>query len=115
MEILLLMYIIGGLVLAVVSVPMILEKIKPNPFYGFRVPQTLENPELWYKVNKYAGQRLLVAGLLFVLVAVIIYFIPGLSIDAYALACLAVFVVIFAWAIVQSLRYLRSISKSGGA
>ncbi|HNB52851.1 MAG TPA: SdpI family protein, partial [Anaerolineales bacterium] len=63
MQALLWMYLIGGLGMALIALPLIAEKIKPNPFYGFRVPATLKNPKLWYDVNKYFAKRLLVVGL----------------------------------------------------
>jgi uncharacterized membrane protein len=111
MGILLAMYVLMGFLLAGLSVPLILGKVKPNPFYGFRVSQTLENPDLWYAANKYAGKRLVVAGLAIMIGSVILYFIPGISIDTYALACLAVFAVPFTVGLYQDWRYLKSLSK----
>jgi hypothetical protein len=104
-------YVVGGLILAVLSLPLISEKFGPNGLYGFRVRATLENPKLWYTVNKYAGMRLLVVGVITILAAVGLYFIPGLSVDAYALACLGVFGLVFIAAIVQSVLYMRSVQK----
>jgi hypothetical protein len=60
MDILLALYALGGLLLAGLSVPLILHKIPPNGLYGFRIPSTLDDPELWYTVNAYAGTRFLV-------------------------------------------------------
>jgi len=37
------------------------------------------------------------------------YTIPNISVDAYALLCLGVFIVIFAIAMVQSWRHIKSI------
>src|SRR6185436_9334782 len=48
-------------VLAVVSVPMILGKVPPNPLYGFRTRLTLSNPDIWYPANAFSGRALLVA------------------------------------------------------
>ena len=46
---------------AVVSVPLILKVVPPNPFYGFRTPGTLSNRSLWYRVNAFAGWALFFA------------------------------------------------------
>lgn len=108
MEILLTLYSIGGLFLAGLSVPLILRKIPPNGLYGFRIPATLNNPELWYKVNRYAGWRLLVVGLGTAVGSIILYFTVDSSIDAYALSCLGLFMALFLWAIITSFLYLRS-------
>ena len=56
MEILLILYIISGTLLIALSLPLLFEKVPPNPLYGFRVSQTLDNREVWYAVNKYAAK-----------------------------------------------------------
>jgi uncharacterized membrane protein len=45
------------------SIPMVLGKIPPNRFYGFRTRKTLSNPEVWYRANRLAGIDLIVATL----------------------------------------------------
>src|SRR6266516_425522 len=49
---------------AVLGVPLLLDWVPPNRFYGFRTPATLASPQLWYDVNRAAGWALLIAGLL---------------------------------------------------
>lgn len=105
---LLILYCLGGLFLSAVSLPLLAGKIKPNGLYGFRVSQTLENPQLWYAVNRHFARRLLVVGLLEAAAAAGLYFWPGISLDAYALACLGVFLVVFGIAVAQSWRYMQS-------
>jgi SdpI/YhfL family protein len=63
-ETLLLIYASGGILLMLLALPLIAGKIKPNPFYGFRVPATLENPDIWYATHKYFAKRQLIVGLL---------------------------------------------------
>ena len=108
MSTLMVLYVASGLLLTALSIPLIAGKIGPNGLYGFRVKATLENPGLWYTVNKYAGVRLLITGVVVVIASVGLYFIPGIGVDAYALLCLGVFVLVFAVALVQSILYLRS-------
>jgi len=85
---LLLVVFVGvGLMLAGISVPMILKVIPPNPFYGFRVPKTMKNPDIWYAINTYSGWWLLGAGLLEALSAAALYVLfPGFDKDLYATA-----------------------------
>lgn len=109
---LLVLYLAGGLLLCLLSLPLIARKVGPNPFYGFRVPRTFEDREVWFEANHYAGKRLLAAGASTLLAAVVLYFIPGISVDAYALGCLAVFALVLVVGLVQSFRYLQAISKS---
>jgi len=106
---LLVMYLVIGLLTVLISLPLIAGRVKPNPVYGFRIRATLENPETWYKVNKYFAQRLLLAGLVETLASIGLYFASGGSEDLYALSVLAVFVVTFSLALTQTLRYLKTL------
>ena len=108
MDIMLALYAVSGLLLAGLSVPLIKHKIPPNGLYGFRVRSTVENPELWYKVNEYAGWRLLVTGLGTAVGSIILYYTNPVSVDAYALSCLGLFLALFLWAIITSFLFLRS-------
>jgi len=106
---LLALYSFGGLLLAALSVPLILQKIPPNGLYGFRIPSTLENPSLWYKVNAYAGRRFLVVGLGTAVGAIILYFITMPNVDEYAMSSLGLFLALFLWGIINSVLYLQSV------
>jgi hypothetical protein len=109
MSTLLWLYLFCGILLVGLSLPLIWKKVPPNGLYGFRVSQTLNNPQVWYEVNAYSGKRLFWAGVSTVLAALALYFIPGISVDAYALGVLAVFVVVMVVGLVQSVRYMRSL------
>lgn len=110
MQTLFLMYVVGEIILALISLPLIAEKIKPNPFYGFRVHATLNNPDAWYAVNKFFGKRLLAVALADILASVGLFFWPRITVDAYALSVLGVFVIAFGVVMFQSWKYLKSLS-----
>ena len=105
---LLLIYTFSGLLLAVISIPLILQKIGPNPWYGFRVKKTLEDPAVWYPVNTYAGKRLLVVGIISSLSAVLLFFVPGIDLTTYALAFAGILLGGLFVTVIQSIWYLRS-------
>ena len=109
MEILLFVYLAGGLLLGGLSLPMILGKVPPNWLYGFRISKTVNDPQAWYPVNRRMGKWLLATSLIFLLAAVILFFLPGVSVDAYALGCLAAFTVPFIAGIVHSWQLLKTI------
>ena len=108
---LMVMYVVFNIFLALIAIPLILEKIKPNGLYGFRVRDTLADERVWYATNKHFGVRLLVISQCNVLASVVLYAVPGLSLDVYALACLGVFVVTFWIGFTQSWRYMKSIAR----
>jgi uncharacterized membrane protein len=112
MATILILYVVIGLLMVVLAVPLIKRKVKPNGLYGFRVPQTLSDPEVWYAVNAHFGRRLLVAGVATVLAALLLYRVPGLDVDSYAWALLAVFALFFGVGLVQSWLYMNTLTRS---
>lgn len=111
MSTLLIFYVVASLSLVALSIPLLLEKIPPNGLYGFRTQSTLGNPTIWYAVNKFAAKRLIVAGLSCAVAATGLYVLPGMSIDTYALGCLAVFGVVLGVGLWQSVRYVQSVTR----
>ena len=110
MATLLTLYLASGVLLMLLSLPLLWGKVPPNGLYGFRVRATLDNPNVWYPANKYAAKRMLWSGAAFVAAAVVLYFIPGISVDVYSLACLFLFAVPFVIGLIQSVRYVRALA-----
>ena len=106
---LLLMYLGFGILSILIALPLIFGLVKPNPIYGFRVRATLENETVWYAVNRFFAQRLLLVGVVQLITAVLLYRIPGIGVDAYSLSVLFVFVLTGSIAMAQSFKYLKSI------
>ena len=75
------------ILIILVSFPLILEWIPRNRFYGFRVPKTLESDAVWYPANKMAVIFLMVAGVIWLLLAV---FLPGWPNEIIGVALLIV-------------------------
>jgi uncharacterized membrane protein len=62
-------FIFIGLLYLGLSIPLILRRIPPNDFYGYRVPKTLNNPNLWYNANEFMGKCLAIAGIVIAVTA----------------------------------------------
>jgi uncharacterized membrane protein len=106
-------YIGTGLFMALLAIPMIRGWINPNPYYGLRVKQTLEDPALWFPVNRYAGWCLFFAGIFIAAGSAVSFLLPGQSLASFSFCCLGITFVALIWAIVSSFRYLhRLIAKS---
>jgi uncharacterized membrane protein YbhN (UPF0104 family) len=105
-----LFYVGIGLLSILISLPLLFEKVKPNPIYGFRIRKTLENEAIWYAVNKHFAKRLLVSGALVAIASTALYALaPSLGVDLYSLTVLAVFAVSFTVGMVQSWKYMKSL------
>ena len=57
-----------GLVVVGVSIPLWLEKVPMNNWYGVRIPKSYESDEAWYKLNRFGGQAGVVVGLVITLI-----------------------------------------------
>jgi uncharacterized membrane protein len=112
MYFLMMIYVGTGLLLSAISIPLALRKIGPNPLYGFRVKQTLEDPQVWYDANAHAGKGLICVGLISAITALALTTIPGLGIAGYALSCTAVISAAMIVSLVLSFRYLERITRA---
>lgn len=64
-------FFIPAIIFLVAALPLILALIPPNRIYGVRTPETLNDPQLWYQVNRYGGWALLVSSLFYLVVAAV--------------------------------------------
>ena len=111
LTLLLLLFVGSGLGLIALSIPLIQRRVKPNYWYGFRTRRTLNDPAIWYEVNAYAGKRLLLCGVMTTVAALVLYFIPSLTLDGYALGVAIFALVPLLITVAQSLRYLKRLSS----
>ncbi len=90
------------------SLPLVLEKVPPNPYYGYRVAKTMSDPEIWYKVNKFSGTLLLVGSVFSVMLAGILWWRrQSLSLGKVIIAVLLGIVMPAAIMVIVPLIYLR--------
>jgi hypothetical protein len=63
-ELMALMTLLLPLVTIAISIPLVLRKVPPNLFYGFRTKRTLSDTSLWYEANYRGGMNLIIASVL---------------------------------------------------
>jgi uncharacterized membrane protein len=54
-------FLVPSAIIAVASIPLMLNVVPPNRLYGFRTRQTLANRDLWFRANRFAGCALFIA------------------------------------------------------
>jgi uncharacterized membrane protein len=64
--------LIVPLMLVALSVPLIYQIVPRNRFYGFRTRYTMSSDQVWYRANKMCGIALLVAGILWLALALVL-------------------------------------------
>ncbi len=60
-----------GIVYVAIGHPLYRQKVGPNPLYGFRIRQTLNDPDVWYPVNQRSGKHFIVTGLVLTLLGAV--------------------------------------------
>ncbi len=109
--VLLYLFVGSGVLLSLIAIPLMQRRVRPNLWYGFRVRQTLDNPDIWYAANAYAGRRLFWLGVVTIVAAIGLYAVPGLTLDGYALLVGGVVLIAFVVVIAQSFRYLAALTR----
>lgn len=106
---LLTVFLISGGLLMLLSIPLILQKVPPNPWYGFRVRRTLQDPTVWYPVNAYGAWYLLGVGTAIIVTASVGYFTTEWDVARYAITVGIVALIGVIAMCVQTLRYVRKL------
>ena len=104
-------YSLTGLLLIGLSIPLILRKVPPNVWYGFRIRLTLDNPDIWYPVNAWGGRHMLVAGLATVAAALLGLLIPEHLLAWHSLALAVLLIVGVLLILVFGIRYAKSLTS----
>jgi uncharacterized membrane protein len=105
-----LVFVLLGFLFVGSAIPLILQRVPPNPWYGFRVQSTLENPAVWYPANRYLGKCLLVVGLFVMVTSVGLSLVPGINPLVYTLSCVGVLVIGAHIMLILSVLFLQSLS-----
>lgn len=100
-----------SLLFSLMSIPLILRKIPPNPVYGYRSRTTLGDERIWYEANAYFGVRFLIANVLSAFLAVVLHQWPGLPPPIYLKGSIVLLAAPVAAAWLLTARFIRSLKK----
>jgi uncharacterized membrane protein len=104
------LFLLVGLLMIALALPLIRGKVPPNSWYGFRIRLTLEDPEIWYPANRRGGCLLLVVGLVTIAAALLLPLIPGMTSEAYGLWVSGVMLASILLCLVFSIRYAKKLA-----
>src|SRR5512141_3345449 len=66
-----------GLFFVAIAIPLIQGRVKPNDWYGIRIPAAFASEEAWYRINRHGGKSVLGMGVaVAVLGALALVFLP---------------------------------------
>jgi uncharacterized membrane protein len=72
-----------GLLLFGLGRPLALRRIRPNRWYGLRVPATFADEQVWYDANAIAGRDMMALGVVVLIVTLALPRVAGLPESAY--------------------------------
>jgi hypothetical protein len=99
--------LITGLLIFLISLPLIYRRIPRNGVYGIRIPAAFESDQRWYDINAYGGRLLARWSWVIVAAGVCGFFVPQTDSPVYPLACVAVMLLAVFIPIIQILRWSR--------
>ena len=76
-----------GILLVGLALPLAARRVRPNRWYGLRVPATFADAHVWYEANAVAGRDMVALGTLVTIVGIALPRVVRLSPDAYAGIC----------------------------
>ena len=103
-----------GAVSVVVGLPLARRIVRPNRWYGLRVPATFADEHVWYEANAVAGRDLMALGALLLVVALGVPRVVALPPAAYALTCTVVLVIGAAISTVRGWRLANRLLRERG-
>jgi hypothetical protein len=105
-------FTIIGLLILVISIPLIYGKIPMNRFYGIRIPSAFKSDQDWYQINGYGGRKLASWSWLITGTGVAGLFLPPYYLPAYALIGAGVVLIAAIAPLMQILIWNRTRDRS---
>ena len=78
--------VLSGIVIFVLSLPLISRNIPMNGAYGIRIPAAFESEQRWYDINAYGGRRFAAWSWVIVAAGIVGFFVSPEHKDAYVLS-----------------------------
>lgn len=100
-------FLLIGLLIFILSLPLIYRKIPMNSLYGFRIKAAFESEQRWYDINAYAGRQMAIWSLLIIIVGVIGFFVPNEHEKTYMFISVAAMLLAVIMPLLFVLRWIR--------
>lgn len=101
--------IFAGLLIIMLSIPLLKGKIKMNSLYGVRFAKSFASESRWYKLNRYGAKQMILWAVIIVLVGIAALFLPVQENSPMALLLAFAPVILVLIPCVQSYRYAKKL------
>ena len=103
-----LFFIIDGIILIALGIPLLQGHVSPNSWYGFRTRKTLSDEKIWYTVNHIAGKDMILAGALIIISSIILLALGGhVGFGWVAATLVTVTLLAVGWMVIHGYSVLR--------
>jgi len=99
--------LLAGLLILILSLPLIARKVPMNELYGIRIPAAFESEERWYAINAYGGRQLAVGAVVIMVAGASGFFLAPEHQDYYLPGSLVVTVLAVLIPALNTLRWSR--------
>lgn len=94
-----------GLLVFLVSLPLIYRKVPMNGLYGIRIDEAFESEEKWYEINAYGGRQLAKWSLLIIATGIAGFWVPPRHVVTYSTVFAVVSLIAVLVPLVQILKW----------
>jgi len=99
--------LLSGVLIFLLSLPLVYRKVPMNHFYGVRIRASFESDRRWYDINAYGGRLMAIGSLPIMAAGVVGLLLPAHWLQPYAWTAMAVTVVSLLVPLVLVLRWSR--------
>ncbi len=99
--------LLSGVLIFLLSLPLVYRQVPMNHLYGVRIPAAFESNRRWYDINAYGGRLMAIGSLPMVAAGVAGLFLPADWLRPYAWAALGVTLVSLLVPLLLILRWSR--------
>jgi hypothetical protein len=104
----------AGLMMVLISLPLVYRKVPMNQYYGIRIEASFESEQRWYEINAYGGRQMAKWSCLIIATGLLGFFVPSGYFLTYAWASLPVTLVAIFVPTFQVFRWSRKHDEESG-
>ena len=105
----------AGLMMFLLSLPLIFSKVPMNHFYGIRLRASFESDERWYDINAYGGRQLAAWSWALIATGAVGFLVPPHRFLVYAWASIPITLLTILIPTIRIFRRSRCLGSSVGA
>ena len=96
-----------GLIILIVSLPLVYRKVPMNQLYGIRIPAAFESDQRWYDINAYGGRQIAAGSVVIIICGAVGWYLPDTDAFLYAVLSAPVLLLAIFIPLIRVMRWSR--------